>query len=131
MLGASPEDDDFDPASDILVDVSTEEPAVAAAPEVLAPDLKSQGADEQISSTILIEAQLTLDDGSVQMVHVRAADRCKEVSARFVREHSLKQWFEEPLTKFLKQVEDDADKFPVKIEADLMEIRRQYSKNAA
>lgn len=71
---------------------------------------------------------MKLDDGSVQTVQVRAADRCKEVAARFVKEHSLKAWFEQPLTKFLKQTEDDADKFPVKIEADLMEIRKKYSK---
>lgn len=60
---------------------------------------------------------------------MRAADRCKEVAKRFVQEHSLKAWFEEPLTAWLKKVEADAEKFPVKIEADLMEIRKQHSKN--
>mmetsp|Transcript_45479 Transcript_45479/g.85136 ORF Transcript_45479/g.85136 Transcript_45479/m.85136 type:complete len:88 (-) Transcript_45479:95-358(-) len=81
-----------------------------------------------MSSTILIEAELKLDDGSVQTVQVRAADRCKEVAHRFVMEHSLKAWFEEPLTKWLKKVEADAEKFPVKIQGDLMEIRKQFSK---
>jgi len=84
---------------------------------------------EEISSTILVEAKLKIDDGSTQTLHVRAADRCKEVAQRFVMEHSLKAWFQEPLTAWLKKVEADAVKFPVIIEGDLMEIRKQHSKN--
>lgn len=83
---------------------------------------------EQISSTILIEALLKIDDGSIQTLQVRAADRCKEVAQRFIQEHSLKAWFVEPLTAWLKKVEADADKFPVKLEGDLMEIRKQHSR---
>lgn len=86
------------------------------------------GAEEQISNTILIEAKLTIDDGSELTLYVRAADRCKEVAQRFVQEHSLKAWFQEPLTKWLKKVENDADTFPVKVEGDLLEIRKQFSK---
>jgi len=84
---------------------------------------------EDISSTILIEARLTIDDGSTQTLYVRAADRCKEVAQRFVMEHSLKDWFQEPLTAWLKKVESDAVKFPVIIEGDLLDIRNQHSKN--
>jgi len=100
-----------------------EEPKAAA-------DDASQGATEEISSTILIEAKLTLDDGSVQIIQVRAADRCKEVAKNFIQEHSMKAWFTEPLTKFLKQVESDAVKFPVHVEGDILEIRKLYGKNA-
>lgn len=100
-----------------------------AEPEPAQDDSFKAGAEEQISSTILIEAQITIDDGSVLVLHVRAADRCKEVAQRFVQEHSLKAWFQEPLTTWLKKVEADAVKFPVKVEADLMDIRKQYSKN--
>eukprot|EP00746_Dinoflagellata_sp_MGD_P004085 gnl/MRDRNA2_/MRDRNA2_107902_c0_seq1.p1 gnl/MRDRNA2_/MRDRNA2_107902_c0~~gnl/MRDRNA2_/MRDRNA2_107902_c0_seq1.p1 ORF type:complete len:402 (+),score=113.13 gnl/MRDRNA2_/MRDRNA2_107902_c0_seq1:70-1275(+) len=78
--------------------------------------------DEQMSSTVLIEAHLTLGDGTVQIIRVRAADRCKEVAQRFVKEHSLKNLFVQPLTDYLKQVENDAEKFPVSVHADLMEI---------
>merc|ERR1719195_460361 len=87
------------------------------------------GGDEQIPLTILIQAQIRVEDGNVHTLYVRAADRCKEVARRFVQEHALKAWFEEPLTTWLKKVEADADKFPVKIEADLMEIRKQHSKS--
>jgi len=100
---------------------ATEESEAAAA--VDAPG------NEEISSTILIEAKLKIDDGSTQTLYVRAADRCKEVAQRFVMEHSLKAWFQEPLTAWLKKVEADAVKFPVVIEGDLMEIRKQHSKN--
>jgi len=89
---------------------------------------RGSGAEDQISSTILIEAQLKIDDGSVQTLHVRAADRCKEVAHRFVQEHSLKALFKDPLTTWLKKVEADAVKFPVKIEADLMDIQKQHTK---
>jgi len=84
--------------------------------------------EEQVSSTILIEAKITIDDGSLQLLQVRAADRCKEVAHRFVQEHSLKAWFEDPLTAWLKKVEADAEKFPVKLEADLIEIRKAHMK---
>lgn len=93
------------------------EPEAPAAPE------------EQISSTVLIEASITLEDGSVQTLQVRAADRCKEVAKKFVQEHSLKAWFEAPLTTWLKKVESDAAKFPVMVEGDLLEIRKTHSKS--
>merc|ERR1712083_223752 len=32
--------------------------------------------EEQMSSTVLIEASITLEDGTVEIVQVRAADRC-------------------------------------------------------
>jgi len=105
-------------------------PADAVAIAEDGSDLKEAGAEEQIASTILIEAQLTLDDGTEQTRHVRAADRCKEVSARFIKEHSLKAWFEQPLTNWLKKVESDADKFPITIEGNLLEIRKLYSKGS-
>jgi len=112
-----------------------EAPAAVAASEGQASEEKEATAavdgagNEEISSTILIEAKLKIDDGSTQTLYVRAADRCKEVAHRFVMEHSLKAWFEEPLTAWLKKVEADAVKFPVNIEGDLMEIRKQHSKN--
>lgn len=81
-----------------------------------------ENGDDQMSSTVLIEAHLTLGDGSVQTIRVRAADRCKEVAQRFVKEHSLKNLFVQPLTDYLKQVENDAEKFPVSVHADLMQI---------
>lgn len=112
-------------------DPEQEQVAPAVVPATIQPDLKSAAAEEQISSTILIEAQLRFDDGSVQPLSVRAADRAKDVSGRFIQEHSLKAWFQDPLTKWLKQVEEDAEHFPVQVEADLEEIRKKYSKKAA
>merc|ERR1712206_32934 len=84
--------------------------------------------DSQMSSTILIEAKLKLGDGTVEVLQVRAADRCKEVAQRFVQKHSLKVWFQDPLTEWLKKVENDAVTFPVELEADLNEIRKSFSK---
>lgn len=79
------------------------------------------------NSTLLVQVQLTLGDGSVETVEVRAADRCKEVAARFIQDHSLKDNLEAPLANFLAQAEKNADTFPVKLEADIDEIRRQYN----
>jgi len=81
----------------------------------------------RVDSTVLVELRLTLGDGSVQTLEVRAADRAKEVAANFIAEHSLKAWFELPLKNFLMDVEAKAEKFPVRLEADLLEIRRQFS----
>jgi len=86
------------------------------------------GGGEEIKSTILIDAMLTLDDGSKQALQVFAADRCKEVARKFVQEHSLKVWFVDPLTLWLKSVEADAETFPVKAEGDILEIRNKFSK---
>jgi hypothetical protein len=110
---------------EIIAEATTSTKTPAPAPEPVV----DEASQEQISSTILIEAELTLDDGSVQTIQVRAADRCKEVASRFIQEHSLKAWFTDPLTKWLKQVEADAVKFPVKVSGDLMEIRKQHSKS--
>lgn len=93
--------------------------SAAVAPAAAAP---------QETATILIEAKLTLDDGTVQTLVVQASDRTKEVAHRFVQEHSLKAWYEKPLTEWLKKVEADAVKFPVIVDADLMEIRKTFSK---
>lgn len=81
---------------------------------------------DEISSTVLIEAKIRLGDGSEVALQVRAADRCKEVAAKFVKEHSLKPTFEQPLTAYLKQCENDAEKFPHLVEADLMKIHEEY-----
>jgi len=85
---------------------------------------------EQISSTVLIEATLKLEDGSVQSLQVLAADRCKEVAQHFVQKHSLKICLQDPLTEWLNKVENDAVTFPVRVEADLMEIRKLFSKRS-
>mmetsp|Transcript_50946 Transcript_50946/g.100636 ORF Transcript_50946/g.100636 Transcript_50946/m.100636 type:complete len:84 (+) Transcript_50946:3-254(+) len=82
-----------------------------------------------MASTILIEAKLKVDDGSILTLKVGASDRSKEVAQRFVQENSLKAWFQDPLTAWLKKIEEDAEKFPVLIEADLMQIRKDFSKN--
>eukprot|EP00747_Dinoflagellata_sp_TGD_P186024 gnl/TRDRNA2_/TRDRNA2_42842_c0_seq1.p1 gnl/TRDRNA2_/TRDRNA2_42842_c0~~gnl/TRDRNA2_/TRDRNA2_42842_c0_seq1.p1 ORF type:complete len:469 (-),score=152.08 gnl/TRDRNA2_/TRDRNA2_42842_c0_seq1:57-1463(-) len=92
--------------------------------------LGKEEVQEQISSTLLIEATLKLDDGSVQTLQVRAADRCKQVAARFVQENSLKSSFEEPLTAWLKKVEDETDDFPAYLEADLQQICAEQSKRS-
>jgi hypothetical protein len=125
-------------ASSTATPAKAEEPAPAAAPaaapakeaEAAAEEATKGAMEEQISSTILIEAELTLEDGSKEFLQVRAADRCKEVANRFIQEHSLKAWYGDPLTKWLKKVEADAVKFPVKISGDLTEIRKQYSRGA-
>lgn len=95
-------------------------PASAAAP--------AQEADQMVGSTVLIEAKIKLDDGGVQTLLVRASDRCKEVAKRFVQDHSLKGTFEAPITAWLKQAEGDAVKFPVHVEADLVDIKKQFTK---
>jgi len=80
--------------------------------------------------TVLIEAQVTMDDGSVRTLVVKATDRARDVAKRFVEENALKMVFEEPLTLYLKKVENDAEVFPSKVVADLLEIRKHFSKSA-
>mmetsp|Transcript_47139 Transcript_47139/g.86509 ORF Transcript_47139/g.86509 Transcript_47139/m.86509 type:complete len:381 (-) Transcript_47139:73-1215(-) len=113
------------PAAAQPVEASASKPAPAAAP---APVVEASHTEEVVNGTVLVEASITLEDGDVKTLQVRAADRCKEVAARFVKEHSLKAWFVEPLTAYLKKVEGDADEYPVVTQADLAEIRKQYSK---
>lgn len=97
-------------------------------PEAAEPAEQASSLEDRVSDTLLIEARLKIDDGHFQILQVRATDRIKEVAHKFVQEHSLKAWFEQPLTAWLKSVENDAVKFPVKVEADLLEIRKQFSK---
>jgi hypothetical protein len=95
-------------------------------------DKEDEGAAEEDAAdddaSFLIEASITLDDGSVQVARVGARDRCKDVAARFVREHSLKAWFEDPLVRYLKKVEAEAERFPVEVSAELLNIRKEFSK---
>lgn len=77
-------------------------------------------------ASLMIEAWVKLDDGSIQVARVGARDRCKDVAALFVKEHCLKAWFEEPLARYLIEVESETEHFPAKVEADLLEIRKQY-----
>jgi len=94
------------------------------------PQVDAAHTEEVVNGTILIEADITLEDGSVHKIYVRAADRCKQVAQRFTREHSLKEWFTDPLTNFLKKVENDAEEFPVKTQAELADIRKNFSKGS-
>lgn len=84
---------------------------------------------EEIQATILIEALVTLDDGVTVPCRVSAADRCKEVARRFVADQSLKAHFEAPLTAFLKDVEDNAERFPVQVAMNLSDIREKFCGN--
>jgi len=99
-------------------------PAAKLAP----PVAESSHTEEAVNATVLLEVSLTLEDGDVKILKVRAADRCKEVAARFIEEHSLKVWYREPLTAYLKKVEMDAEDYPVVTQANLVEIRKNYSK---
>mmetsp|Transcript_13328 Transcript_13328/g.30394 ORF Transcript_13328/g.30394 Transcript_13328/m.30394 type:complete len:425 (+) Transcript_13328:69-1343(+) len=82
--------------------------------------------DEELS--LVIEASITLDDGSVEVLRMKSRERASEAAARFVRDHSLKAWFEEPLRRYLRQVEEDAIRLPAKVTADLQEIRQTFRK---
>merc|ERR1719265_1814076 len=85
--------------------------------------------EEELCSSVLIEAQIALDDGSVEVLRLRAVDRSVDVAAKFLRDHNLKeQQFKEPLTAWLKSVESSAETFPVKAKGDLFEIRQEFSK---
>merc|ERR1711904_212568 len=93
-------------------------------------DEEEEEEEDEVSSSVLIEANLTLDDGSVEVLRLRAIDRSVDVAAKFLREHNLKeQQFKEPLTAWLKSVESSAETFPVKAKGDLFQIRQEFSKN--
>mmetsp|Transcript_3257 Transcript_3257/g.7681 ORF Transcript_3257/g.7681 Transcript_3257/m.7681 type:complete len:525 (+) Transcript_3257:77-1651(+) len=104
-------------------------PAAAAGTAAVAKLPKEE--KEEVPSTVLIEARLKLADGTVATCRVSAADRCKDVAARFVSENSLKSWFEAPLKDYLMSAEQNAEQFPVELEDDLMEIKRRYAERTA
>mmetsp|Transcript_98684 Transcript_98684/g.318211 ORF Transcript_98684/g.318211 Transcript_98684/m.318211 type:complete len:386 (+) Transcript_98684:43-1200(+) len=80
-----------------------------------------------LASSVLIEVSLALDGVELATCQVRSTDRCRQVAERFVEEHSLKPCFKTPLTAFLMKAEADAVKFPVVLQADLMDIQMQSS----
>jgi len=115
----------------VMDEEASEQPQDAEQSPAAAPTAApAEEEKEDTDSTVLIEARITLDDGSVASCQVRAADRVKQVAARFVTEHSLKSCFEAPLKAYLAKAEADAVTFPVKLEADLMEIRAQHASRA-
>lgn len=120
------------PANIDIVDVSCEinSRTVESQGEAETTPLEVSPEDKQalLHESILIEARIKLDDGSVQVARVSASDRCKDVAARFVRENSLKAWFEDPVCRFLKQAEDDAETFPAVVEGELLEIRQRFKR---
>jgi len=83
--------------------------------------------EDPVSYSIVIEVLIDLGDGSTQPLQVRSVDRCTDAAARFVCDHSLKGYFEEPLTAYLRVLENQASTYPVKAEAELLEIRRLHS----
>jgi hypothetical protein len=90
---------------------------------------EQQEHEDEVCSSVLIEAHLTLDDGSVEVLRLRAVDRSVDVAAKFLRDQGLKeQQFKDPLTAWLKSVESSAETFPVKAKGDLFEIRQEFSK---
>merc|ERR1719263_151777 len=83
---------------------------------------------DTVEATLLLEVKIDLGDGQEDTtLRVRAADRLSEVAARFVEEHALKKQFLPPLIAYLRQVEDDADTFPVSTTAKLSEIFETYA----
>lgn len=114
---------------DLLEEQMNASPPQPQPEEQLVEELAGLGSEEQLedhlTSPIVIEASIAMDDGSVQMLRVRSADRCKEVAKKFVQEHSLKASFEAPIVAWLKKVEADALEFPVCMKGDLLEIWEQ------
>jgi hypothetical protein len=82
---------------------------------------------DTVEATLLLEVQIDIGDGQVCDLRVRAADRVSEVAAKFVEENALKKQFLPPLIAYLRQVEDDADTFPVNTSATLSEIFEHFS----
>lgn len=106
-----------------LPDKAPAEPKVEAAPAPKEVEkAASPSAKTSIQETILIEAQVTFGDGTVQKLCVGASDRCKDAAERFISENSLKASFTKPLTDFLKKVEKDAENFPVYANIDLSDL---------
>jgi len=71
---------------------------------------------------LLVEARITLEDGSIQTMEVGLTDQPRDVAAKFVEEHGLDQSYNAPLRNWLKKVEMDAEDYPVKVEGELLQI---------
>jgi len=71
---------------------------------------------------LLVEAQITLEDGSMQLLQVGLTDQPRDVTAKFIEEHGLDQSYNAPLRAWLKKVEMDAEDYPIKVDGDLLQI---------
>jgi len=69
-----------------------------------------------------IELLVTLDDGRAIPLQVRAADKACWAAERFLQDHGLDLGLKDDLAKYLTQIEDDAESFPVHQEARLSDI---------
>lgn len=83
-----------------------------------------------ISAAVVIEATLTITDGSSHVLNVHMTDSCEDAAKKFIQQHSQRAWFEAPLTAWLKKCEAEATKLPSRVEASLPELRKQHSKAA-
>jgi len=118
---------------ELPAETAPREEAVSAVPVAVEETVAVEEATKEanISSAgepedAIIIAEIVLEDGASEIIRVTARDRCKDVAHRFVQEHSLKVWFEEPLCKYLKKVEREAEKFPVEVKEELSEIRTKF-----
>ncbi|CEL92793.1 unnamed protein product [Vitrella brassicaformis CCMP3155] len=70
----------------------------------------------------VVVATVTIADGSQHQLCVRATESCQSAAERFAAQHNLKKTAIGPLTAYLTQVDDEAETYPVAVEADLATI---------
>eukprot|EP00930_Biecheleria_cincta_P005956 TRINITY_DN106920_c0_g1_i1.p1 TRINITY_DN106920_c0_g1~~TRINITY_DN106920_c0_g1_i1.p1 ORF type:complete len:288 (+),score=47.99 TRINITY_DN106920_c0_g1_i1:301-1164(+) len=79
-------------------------------------------------SHLLIQAHVTLDNGTVHVLRVGVQDRCKKVAQRFVSDHSLDKGCTDPLTAWMKKAEAEAKSYPTIIQGSIEDICKHHSK---
>lgn len=85
------------------------------------PDSEPGSSDGE-DAAVLIELQITLEDERVVLLHVRAADRACWAAEKFLDENGLDPGLKDSLTKYLTQIEDDAECFPIHTEAHISDF---------
>lgn len=81
-----------------------------------------------VDPTVIIEAKVTLADGSVKTLSVSMTETWEVAAKRFVNEHQQRVWFAQPLAACLRKVEAEGIKLPSQVDANLVELRKQYAK---
>lgn len=71
---------------------------------------------------ILVEAQIRVNASRTRLLRVGVIEHPRDVAQRFVRENGLDASCVGPLVAWLKRVEDEAFKYPVKAEGDIATI---------
>eukprot|EP00397_Hematodinium_sp_SG-2012_P011212 GEMP01011345.1.p1 GENE.GEMP01011345.1~~GEMP01011345.1.p1 ORF type:complete len:304 (+),score=69.83 GEMP01011345.1:160-1071(+) len=100
-------------------------------PRVSMSNPESPSSNQSEDAAVLIELEITLDDERTLLLQVRAADRACWAAEHFLEQHGLDLGLKDALTKYLTQIEDDAECFPIHTATRLSDLTSEPPKQAS